>query len=307
MDPDIKELKDIFDPNKIDVVVDACQTLCNLKDNGINLTSESKNVIVGMNGRLSWILEEGSKKLIDDIVCNPNLTEEYKILKKRKVKDFQSCLRRRWKYSISTNIEIMRRRSKIFKPIIMPLDEDILKFASMLRNMESEYQQKVEEEITVLNYEMLCKVTICHILTLNRRRPFEATHSEIEFYMRKKNDNEHYSPDMLKTLADEEKVSLGELTSYVVPAKGNEEIATMLLTRSMEKSIDVIIKCRKPLKITNKIYLFSRPGLETPFDGSKVMREMKSLCPNLKKPDYLTATGLRHHVATMAHVKGPAL
>lgn len=138
MDPDIQELKDIFDPNKIDVVVDACQTLCNLKDNGNDSTRMNKNVIVGMNGRLSWILEEGSKKFIDDIVCNPNLTEENKILKKRKVKDFQSCLRRRWKYSISTNIEVMRRRSKIFKPIIMPLDEDILKFASMLRNMETE-------------------------------------------------------------------------------------------------------------------------------------------------------------------------
>lgn len=169
MDPDVKELKDIFDPNKIDVVVDACQTLCNLKGNGNDSTPINKNVIVGMNGRLSWILEEGSKKLIDDIVCNPNITEENKILNKRKVKDFQSCLRRRWKYSISTNIEVMRRRSKIFRPVIMPLDEDILKFASMLRNMETEYQQKVEKEVTVLNYETLCKVTICHILTLNRR------------------------------------------------------------------------------------------------------------------------------------------
>ena len=37
------------------------------------------------------------------------------------------------------------------------------------------------------------------------------------------------------------------------------------------------------------------------------MREMKLLCPNLKITEYLTATGLRHHVATMAHVKGPAL
>lgn len=97
------------------------------KDNSINCTPANKNIIVGMNGRLSWILEEGSKKLIDDIVCNPDLTEEaIQAFKKRKVKDFQGCLRRRWKYCISTNIEVMRRRSKIFKPIIMPLDEDIL-------------------------------------------------------------------------------------------------------------------------------------------------------------------------------------
>lgn len=64
-----------------------------------------------------------------------------------------------------------------------------------------------------------------------------------------------------------------------------------LLTRSMEKSIDVIIECRKTLKITKCIYLFARPGLNTPFDGSKVMREMKLLCPNLTKREYLTATG----------------
>ena len=71
----------------------------------------------------------------------------------------------------------------------------------------------------------------------------------------------------------------------------------------MEKSIDVIIECRKTLKITKSIYLFARPGLKTRFDGSKVMREMKLLCPNLKKPEYLTATGLRHHVAlSLIHI-----
>ena len=111
----------------------------------------------------------------------------------------------------------------------MPLDEDILKFASMFRNMETEYQQKVEKEVTVLNYETLCNVTICHILTLNRRRPFEPTHSEIEFYMRKQSDTNQFSPDVLKTLAKEEKLSLGELTSYVVPTKGNEDMLQYML------------------------------------------------------------------------------
>lgn len=73
----------------------------------------------------------------------------------------------------------------------------------------------------------------------------------------------------------------------------------------MESSIEIIIKCRKPLNLTKSIYLFPRPNLKTLFDGSKVMREMVALCPNLEKPEFLTANGLRHNVATKGHVKGP--
>lgn len=195
------------------------------------------------------------------------------------------------------------------KDVVMPLDKDIKMFVSMLRDMEKKYQEKLEKNmpnITTKDYETLCKLTISHILTLNRRRPFEATHSEIELYLKKRTSNDDYPEDVMNTLADEERISLNELSSYIVPAKGIEAVATILLTKQMEKSIDVIIKAREVFNMTDSIYLFPRPGLKTPFDGSKVLREMKSMCRGLQKPNHLTATGLRHHVATLGHVKGPA-
>lgn len=297
--PEIKALEDLFNANYLETVLEACQSLCNLN------SEQNSKVIVGMNARLSWVLEEGSKRLIDNIVCRSDITNEEKKEKKTRVKDFQQCLRRRWKYFISTNSEVSRRRLKMSKDFILPLDQDIKTFAEMLRSMEIEFEEKLKTDVTLYHYEMLCKVVICHILTLNRRRPFEATHAEIEFYLKRQSNNDYYSAELLKTFAEEEQMALNELSSFVVPAKGTESVATILMTKQMEKCIDVIISNRKVLKIEDSIYLFARPGLKTPFDGSKVLREMKMLCPGLIKPTHLTATGLRHHVATLAHVKGP--
>jgi hypothetical protein len=304
IDSTIVELKDIFRPNKVDSVITACHVLCNIQDMDDAFQNPS-NVTVGMNGRLSWILEECGKKLTDQIYCDDASTDDEKGTSRRKVKVFMEILRRRWKYFISTNLENIRRRGKMLKPFILPVDDDIKKLASMLRQMEEDLQYKLSCRITEHDYEMLCKVTIGHILTLNRRRPFEATNSEIEFFLKRKSNSDYYPSDELETLAEEERVSLEELSSYVVPAKGTEAVATILLTKSMEKSIEMIVKCREHFNMSKSIYLFPRPGLSTLFDGSKVMRELVSLCPNLEKPEFLTANGLRHNVATKGHIKGP--
>lgn len=78
----------------------------------------------------------------------------------------------------------------------------------------------------------------------------------------------------------------------------------VLLTKDMKNSIELLISCREKLNITvqNKL-LFARVFTDKPFDGSKIIREFKSLC-NLSKPEFLTATALRHHLAVKTSIVG---
>lgn len=111
LDASVKDLRDVFHPKNIDTVISACQSLCKIQD----IESALKNpnqVTVGMNGRLSWVLEEAGKKAIDDIYCSEFLTEGQKLEQRKNVKFFREMLHRRWKFFISTNLENVRRTPK---------------------------------------------------------------------------------------------------------------------------------------------------------------------------------------------------
>lgn len=69
-------------------------------------------------------------------------------------------------------------------------------------------------------------------------------------------------------------------------------------------SIDLIVTSRSPLNIPVENHLlFARAFTNNSFYGSKVLRDIKALCV-LKKPESLTATGLRHHMATKTQIVG---
>lgn len=92
-------------------------------------------------------------------------------------------------------------------------------------------------------------------LTLNRRRPFEATNADIEFYLKREKRSDYYSAELLITFAAEKQDALNELSSFVVPAKGTESVATFLMTKQMKKCIDLIIDCRQVWKLEQNKYL----------------------------------------------------
>ncbi|CAK1585620.1 unnamed protein product [Parnassius mnemosyne] len=70
----------------------------------------------------------------------------------------------------------------------------------------------------------------------------------------------------------------------------------------MRENIYLIIACREDLNIpSSNRYLFARANTEEPFDGGKCLEKIKKYC-NLKRPEMLTSTGMRHHIATMSQV-----
>lgn len=101
----------------------------------------------------------------------------------------------------------------------------------------------------------------------------------------------------------EEVKALPHLTVFMVPGKLVRAVP-ILLTETMKACIDLFISCRCTLIIpaTNNL-LFGRIYTDNPFDGTKILRELRKLC-TLKNAEFLTATGLRHHIATKSQVYG---
>ncbi|KAG8286470.1 hypothetical protein J6590_059665 [Homalodisca vitripennis] len=68
----------------------------------------------------------------------------------------------------------------------------------------------------LITYTCLCEGVICHILTLSRRRPAEATRALVYHYQARGNHN-YASSSILASLSEQERESYSALNFFLVP------------------------------------------------------------------------------------------
>lgn len=184
----------------------------------------------------------------------------------------------------------------------MPTINDLKIFNKTLRNRLDRCYTNLHNSQSVFNYEQLCKVIIALIITVNARTPLEAAKIDIDFFLNRNKTNTA-DEELLSLLDANERNAFDSLSLFTVPGK-REQDASILHTKEMELGIELIVECREELGVSPDCkYLLARPNLENTFDGSAVMREMRSLC-TLERPEFMTSTGLRHLVATRSLAKG---
>lgn len=295
-DPDIIHFEDIFKPCKFEVVISCVQQLC-----GLDSVSGAVKV-VGMPARLAYVIQEGAKLLSCEVITNNNISPHMKEKIKKDISEFILLYKNKWKFLISSNAEKTRKKMRSIKPSILPDDDDIRTISAKIKKLETEYYKELSKQVTPENYEDLCKITIAHIITFNRRRSGEAARAELQYYLNRP-AQEDLTEDVLATLSGEEKEALPRLTVFMIPGKLLHSVP-ILLTASMKANIDLIISSRAALGIHRENnLLFARATTLNPFDGSKILRNLRETC-NLKKKSFMTATGLRHHLATKSQVNG---
>lgn len=74
------------------------------------------------------------------------------------------------------------------KAQVLPLDEDIETMIVKIHSLKEKYHRELKKDITVLNYENLCEVTIVHIILLDRKRSGDVAEAELSFYINRKTD-----------------------------------------------------------------------------------------------------------------------
>jgi hypothetical protein len=290
-DKTIINFTDCFDVKQIDNLMSCVQEMSQS-----NLATGTVGVI-GMPARLSWVIHECCSRLIDNIISDQSFTDKYKENQKRNIMDFQTVIRRRWKYGISTNAEKTRKKNAMKKDVVMPLDSDIKLFLEELTKLEEDYSNTLRFCVTNSNYEKLCEVIIAKLIVLNRRRSGEVANTELEFYMDRPKGA--VSDEIVEQLSDEERTTLDMFEVFLIPGKIVRAVP-ILISKNTAQNIDLLISCRSKLGITeNNKLLFARPGTENAFIGANIIRKFRNSMV-LSKPEHMTATGLRHHCATMS-------
>lgn len=93
-----------------------------------------------------------------------NDSAAYKEAYKKKLDDFKSLIEINWEWEISSNAEKSRKRKHLTKETVMSLDSDIEIVMNKIHALEIKYARKLRKDRSVINYELLCMITIAHII-----------------------------------------------------------------------------------------------------------------------------------------------
>lgn len=292
-DNEVQSLQDVIEPSKYEAFIEAVKSMSGFDE----VTGYVK--VISIPARIRPAILGCIDILYTQMIMSDNSTA-YKDAYKKKMGDFKQLLEMNWQWEISSNAEKTRKRLNMIKENVLPLDEDIEKVTKQIHELEAKYSVKLKKDINIIDYEHLCIVTIAHIILLDRKRAGDAAEAELTFYINRKNDE--IPKKILQSLTPKQRQSLDELEIFQIPGKRTRSVP-ILLTKTMRENIDIIISCRPVLKIpSTNPYLFGRLLTNEPFDGGKCLDKVKKMC-NLKKPEMLTSTGIRHHIATMSQIE----
>lgn len=160
-------------------------------------------------------------------------------------------------------------------------------------------QTGLEKHVSPKNHDVLAKILIALIITLNRHRPGEVILATMNNYS-KVDVNDDFGLLDESTLTLEEKKNCKNLSIFYIAGSKNRKKVPVIITQKMKKGIDLLIKSRELLKVNNHL-LFAWASNNDSFQGCDILRELKENA-NLQKPIHLTATGLRHHAATSSQL-----
>lgn len=160
----------------------------------------------------------------------------------------------------------------------------------LVENLENKYDQ--------LDYDNLSKMILAKLILFNRRRIGEVQRVTIDSFKTKRTMNPEN--DIYECLSDVEKRIAINFYHIEVRGKRGRKVP-ILMTQDTVHHIDLLIKFRNQTGIPDQNrYVFGRGNFSC-LRGCDVLRFVASSC-GAKKPENLTSTRLRKHVATMCQI-----
>jgi len=184
-----------------------------------------------------------------------------------------------------------RKRSGVF---YLPLTEDVVK---LNRHLVSE-ADGVTEIANIDAFMTLTQVTLAKTILFNRKRQGEVSKMTVEDYKKKnKADSSH---EMTHALTEFERGLLQILERVEVRGKKGRTVP-VLITEEMSAWLERLLTCRSTFVPAANPYLFATASEHSHFRGSDVLRKYASDC-GANKPELLTSTKLRKHIASTVQV-----
>ena len=186
-------------------------------------------------------------------------------------------------------------------PELLPLTSDLQKLRLYLvTEIDKILNKQSLEEMTLQEWSTLQKLTITRIITFNARRGSEPLNILVTDWERCLNDEWKRTEDIAAIDDPLEKLLADRLKVLYVKGKKRRRVP-VLFTTEMQQSIILLNAKRDEVGVdpSNK-YLFPRPtrNSRNAMRGWDVVHEVSNSA-NLAKPDLVTSTKVRKHMATI--------
>lgn len=223
-------------------------------------------------------------------------------LAKKAVKDFLNLMDINWTTDVSRKALRTLNTGKWNKPARLPVAKDVSTFNKFINRKQTEARVAFRDAPSPATFGDLCKVTLCHIVFFNRRRVGEVQRIRLETYVNFVADSEqNMQKDVFDTLSETEKLLVKSMKRLEVRGKRGRKVP-VLLKENMVSSIDILIAKRElgGIPLENP-YLFPCPGVDGYFRISDALHAL-AIESGVEKPENLTSTRLRKHIATLSQI-----
>lgn len=203
-----------------------------------------------------------------------------------------------WADEVSAQAGTNLNQNRWNKDELLPLTSDLKKLIAFLQNIaEKSYIDLMGNQNDMLSYTTLKDVLYTQIILLNRRRPAEVAQLTVSTFksinLERENNNEFE-----KCLTETEKILLSTFSRFVIRGKRGRGVP-VLLSPQMKKHFYFLLEVRNNF-VSDNDYVFHTTGKGF-IDGTKVIHKYVNNC-KLEKPECITATGLRKHLATITQL-----
>lgn len=211
----------------------------------------------------------------------------------------KTLIKTQWADEVSTQAGANLSENKWNKNELLPLTSDLKKMSNFLQiEANAAYNDLQTNPECMSSYNRLKEALYAQIILLNRRRPAEVAQLKVQTY-KAINFNDNQEENEFKScLTETEKILLNSYTRFVIRGKRGRGVP-VLLSPQMKNHFEYLLKIRDRF-ISENDYIFHTDG-KCFIDGTKVIRKFSVMC-KLERPQSITATNLRKHLATITQL-----
>lgn len=286
---DDASLADLIDPHNFHAVVDATRATAGFNDKSHLYSTPSLALKIGHTLKKAAEILKGEALISGDSA-----------LEKRS-KAFIKLYEMKWEELVSTHALRSLNESKRNNPKILPVTNDVVIFSKYLKQEVANGKQRLKnptENDMQKSWKELAGTTLASLIVFNRKRSGEVAKMELA-------DISKCTKGSSTTVVEE---GLSKLETELCKVLWRVEIVgkkgrtiPVLLTNELKEALDLLNQKRSEAGVleTNP-YMFATLQ-NGHMRGPDVLRTHARSC-GAKKPEYLTSTSLRKHIATVCQL-----
>ena len=291
LDKSIQTLTDCICPTKFTLVVKAVKLVSGYKEGEGTYSTPS----------LALKLGHSLKKSAQYIKSEALQTQDDRM--KKRAESFYELCQVEWCTEVSSQALATLHENAYNKPKRIPLAKDVKCLNIYLKEKASELSSKLESMPDEKTWRELSEVTLAQVTLFNRRRVGEMDRMTTHNYTSGMNaSDDQIQEEVARSLSPLEQQLLKQMARVELRGKRGRKVA-VLLTKSHKHQMDNLNKTREIGKIDPaNVYQFPRSGAcKTPIRSCSALRKFASKC-GAKKPELLTSTCLRKHIAVITQL-----